>query len=701
MEEKLRQRPCDCLKIVLFGPESTGKTTLSEELGKIFNEPVVPEFMREYLQKVWDHEKRICEPKDIIPIAEGQMELENRLSKEAEELLISDTNLLELKVYSEAYYEAYCDPKLLKHALNNHYDYYFLTYIDVPWTPDDLRDKPHDREGMFQRFENELKQQKIPYMILKGTWEQRLQTAVAKINQLLKSKIIVNFSEQDIQQIEEKGLTTSEVEEQIKIFKRGNIKVNITEAATIGKGISKIEEAGKKELIAFYDSEKEKHSILKFIPASGAATRMFKALHNFNDEFNPESQSLREYLDEKGDKDLQRFFTKIEELPFYEHAIEKAKKNHPGYDDKSDDEKNKIFVETVLEPDGLYLSDLPKGLVPFHKYDSHIATAFEEHLLEAAKYVTVNGITKLHFTVAEGDKEKFQREWREIQERIEKKTGVKFDIQYSYQDPKTDTIAVDENFEPFRTTEGELFFRPGGHGALVENLNRLQEEIVFLKNIDNVVTENYVNFVADYKKMLGGKLFKIQETIFNYLKMLEDNDLPEDKLNEITSFLEKELFIKSSSGKFSASQLKEILHRPLRVCGMVKNEGEPGGGPFLVKDSKGGISLQIIEGAQIDEDNPEQVKTAKEATHFSPVDIVCCLRDHQGKEFDLHKYVDEDMSFIADKTKDGKPLKALERPGLWNGGMAKWNTVFVEVPVETFNPVKTVADLLKDSHQPA
>lgn len=510
----------------------------------------------------------------------------------------------------------------------------------------------------------------------------------------------MNFSEKDVQQIEEKGLTTSEVEEQIKIFKRGNIKVNITEAATLGKGISKIDKNAKKDLISFYDSEKGNHSILKFVPASGAATRMFKALHNFNDEFDPSKQTVREYLDEKGDKDLQRFLEKKKQLPFYEHAIEKAGKNHPDFNQKSEAEKDKVFVETILDPNGLYLSNLPKGLVPFHKYDSHIATAFEEHLVEAADYITVDGVAKLHFTVAEGDKEKFQREWREIQERVEKKTGVKFEIQYSYQDPKTDTIAVDENFDPFRTTEDELFFRPGGHGALIENLNQLQEEIVFLKNIDNVVTEEHINFVSDYKKMLGGKLFKIQSTIFKYLKMLEDKNLPEDKLNEITSFLEKELFIKSASGKFSASELKEILHRPLRVCGMVKNEGEPGGGPFLVKGNDGSISLQIIEGAQIDDENPEQVKTAKEATHFSPVDIVCSLKDQNGKDFNLHNYVDEEMSFIADKTKDGKPLKALERPGLWNGGMAKWNTVFVEVPVETFNPVKTVADLLKDSHQP-
>ncbi|TBW27932.1 DUF4301 family protein [Gramella sp. KN1008] len=511
----------------------------------------------------------------------------------------------------------------------------------------------------------------------------------------------MNFSEKDILQIEEKGLSIKEVEEQIEIFKRGNIKVNITEAATIGNGISRLDEPVKKELISFYDSEKENHSILKFVPASGAATRMFKALHKFAAEFDPEKQSLREYLDENEDKDLQRFFDHIEKLPFYEHAVEKAKKNNSEYDFSTHDEQHKILVKTILESDGLYLSNLPKGLVPFHKYDSHIATAFEEHLVEAAKYITVNGVAKLHFTVSKEDKQKFQGEWKEIRERLEENTGVKFEIEYSYQDPKTDTIAVDNDFKPFRTEEDDLFFRPGGHGALIENLNQLEEEVVFIKNIDNVVTQDRIQHVVDFKKMLGGKLFSIQKTIFEYLRILDKGDVPQDKLNEIQSFLTKELFIKENSkANASADYLKSILNRPLRVCGMVKNEGEPGGGPFLVKDRNGAVSLQIIEGAQIDNENPDQAKTAREATHFNPVDIVCSLRDHKGESFDLHEYVDEEMSFIADKTKDGKPLKALERPGLWNGGMAKWNTIFVEVPVETFNPVKTVSDLLKESHQP-
>ena len=509
----------------------------------------------------------------------------------------------------------------------------------------------------------------------------------------------MKFSEKDILQIDEKGISTKEVEEQIEIFKRGNIKVNITEAATVGNGISKIESTEKHELIEFYDSEKNNHSVLKFVPASGAASRMFKALHTFNDEFDPEKHELREYLDSTGDSSLQRFFNHLDKLPFYDHAIEKTKKNHSNYSDLSHDAQHKVLVQTILNSDGLYLSNLPKGLVPFHKYNQHIATAFEEHLFEAAKFIAVDGVAKLHFTVAEGDKEKFQGEWKEIQERVEEKTGVKFEIEYSYQDPKTDTIAVDNDFEPFRTEEGDLFFRPGGHGALIENMNQLDEEIVFVKNIDNVVTEEKVQNVVDHKKMLGGRLFQVQKKIFEYLKMLDSGESSQEQLNVIGKFLNEELFLKSSSEEVTSEYLKEKLHRPLRICGMVKNEGEPGGGPFLVKDKNGEISLQIIEGAQIDNNNPEQAKIAREATHFNPVDIVCSLKDHKGKSYDLNAYVDEDMSFIADKTKDGKPLKALERPGLWNGGMAKWNTIFVEVPVETFNPVKTVSDLLKESHQ--
>jgi len=510
----------------------------------------------------------------------------------------------------------------------------------------------------------------------------------------------VNFSEKDILYIKDKGLSVDEVEEQIEIFKRGNLKVNIVEAATVEKGISRIEGSQKDALIQYYEEEMASHSILKLVPASGAASRMFKALHNFTQEFDPGTDSLKEYLDAKGDEDLQRFFAHMDQLPFYSHAVEKAKSNHEAYSNLSHDEQYAILSQTILDAQGLYLGNLPKGLVPFHRYETHTATAFEEHLYEASQYVTVDGVARVHFTVAEGDQEKFEAEWSEIRERVEKATGGNFEIEYSFQDPATDTVAVTKDLEPFRTMDDTLFFRPGGHGALIENLNKLDTDIVFIKNIDNVVVEDELPVVIDHKKLLGGKLLKTQSQIFEYLHILDKGNVPHEKLDEMQDFLRDELCVGTGAGgDMFVENIKHILQRPLRVCGMVRNEGEPGGGPFLVKDKDGNISLQIIEGAQIDHENQEQVKIAREATHFNPVDIVCGLKDHLGKSYDLHAFVDKEMSFIADKTKDGKELKALERPGLWNGGMARWNTVFVEVPVETFNPVKTVSDLLKESHQ--
>ena len=509
----------------------------------------------------------------------------------------------------------------------------------------------------------------------------------------------MKLNDSDILQIQDKNLSIEEVERQIDIFKRGNIKVNIQEAATIGNGISEISTEKQTEYIKDFEHKKEDLDLLKFVPASGAATRMFKALHNFVSEFDPKSEELREYLDKEGDSSLQLFFSNIEKLPFYAEALKVSKQNHTDYDSLSNDEQKKIFAENVLYSQGLGLSDLPKGLVPFHKYDDVVVTAFEEHLYEAAKYAESKGVVKSHFTVGQEDKNKFEAEFDKIKDRVEEKTGSKLEVSYSYQDPKTDTIAVDDQNNPFRTEEGNMFFRPGGHGALIDNLNQQDADIIFIKNIDNVVTWESLGEVADYKKMLAGKLLELKEKTVNLIKALQNN--PSDEvLKDAFVFLTQELFVKSISGDESASVLIEKLDRPLRVCGMVKNEGEPGGGPFLVKDEEGEISLQIIEGAQIDDDNPEQVKLVKESTHFNPVDIVCSIRKSDGDTYDLEKYVDPNTSFIANKTKDGKPLKALERPGLWNGAMAKWNTVFVEVPVTTFNPVKTVADLLKESHQP-
>ncbi|MDN3595607.1 DUF4301 family protein [Zunongwangia endophytica] len=510
----------------------------------------------------------------------------------------------------------------------------------------------------------------------------------------------MKFNESDLLQIQDKGLTTEEVERQIAIFERGNIKVDIQEAATIGNGISEISDEQRTKYIKDFEHKKDELDLLKFVPASGAATRMFKALHNFVSDFDPDKEELRDYLDKKGDSSLQLFFNSIENLPFYKDAIEKAKADHDHFDDLSNDAQKKIIAENVLYSKGLGLSDLPKGLVPFHKYDDIVVTAFEEHLYEAAKYADSKGLVKSHFTVGQGDKEKFEAEFNKIKQRVEEKTNLKFEISYSYQDPKTDTIAVDDENAPFRTEEGKMFFRPGGHGALIDNLNQQDADLIFVKNIDNVVTWDNLGDVVDYKKMLAGKLLELRDKTFGLISKLQGNPSDED-LKAASDFLMNQLFVKSLTGSESASELIEKLDRPLRIGGMVKNEGEPGGGPFLVKDEEDEISLQIIEGAQIDEDNPEQVKIVNDSTHFNPVDIVCSVKKPDGNTYDLEKFVDPNMSFVANKTKDGKPLKALERPGLWNGAMAKWNTVFVEVPVTTFNPVKTVADLLKESHQTA
>ncbi|MCC8359253.1 DUF4301 family protein [Salinimicrobium sediminilitoris] len=514
----------------------------------------------------------------------------------------------------------------------------------------------------------------------------------------------MNFSENDISHFREKGISPEKVEQQIEIFKRGNIVVNIREAATVKNGILAVAEEEQKELTDFYESKKDNLDILKFVPASGAATRMFKAFYNLLKEFDPANDDLEDYIDKKNEQSLEIFFSRIKDLPFYDKVRKKAIEAEPGFEEMPEDSQKYLFVKYMLQEDGLNLGDQPKGLVPFHKYEDHLATAFEEHLVEAIDYAAAGKKVRIHFTVAEEHREKFEAEAREVVPRLEQETGYNFEVTYSYQDPKTDTVAVTKDNEPFRDENGDIFFRPGGHGALIKNLNDQDADLIFIKNIDNVVTPKNRELLASYKKMLGGKLLQLQEKNFKYLNQLE-NEPGEVYFDEMGEFLQKELNaglgvnFKDLNEEEKPSVIKELLNRPIRVCGMVKNEGEPGGGPFWVTHKNGEISLQIVESSQIDHDNYQQSKIALEATHFNPVDVVCSTRDYRGGKFDLEKYVDEDTSFIANKTKDGKELKALELPGLWNGGMAQWNTIFVEVPVETFNPVKTVADLLKPSHQ--
>ncbi len=516
----------------------------------------------------------------------------------------------------------------------------------------------------------------------------------------------MKFSQQDIAQIEKKGIKVQQVEDQIATFVRGNKTVKINTASTIDNGIIQLDKTEAKKNIAIYDGLMHNFKIVIFIPASGAATRMFKELYGFIEKYDPKTDSLSNYLGDKKNYNLAQFLNNLNKLPFYDEALKLTYKNHPDFESLSADAQKYYLVNTFLKEGGMDLGNSPKGLVPFHKYEKNIATAFEEHLYEAVTYASKNNRANLHFTVSNEHLEKFQQEFKKIKERVEKQTDITFHITYSFQDPKTDTIAVTDSNEAFRTLDGELFFRPGGHGALIDNLNNLEADLVFIKNIDNLVTKERRNNLAFYKKMLGGKLLKLQQECFYYLEVLDKADFSSVNLQQILEFMKDHLFLDVENDGASISEsekierMKELLNRPLRICGMVKNEGEPGGGPFLVEFQNGEQSLQIIESAQIDNTNPHQNEIAQNATHFNPVDLVCGLKNYKGEKFDLHNYVDHDMSFISSKTKDGKNLKALELPGLWNGAMAKWNTVFVEVPVSTFNPVKTVADLLKKSHQP-
>lgn len=511
---------------------------------------------------------------------------------------------------------------------------------------------------------------------------------------------MIEFTEQERKQMAEKGIAKEKVLDQINTFKEGIPFVDLQRAAVVGNGIYRFTDQEEQDLIALYDTRVKDLDVLKFVPASGAASRMFKALFAFLDSYKPKDETLKAYLERTGDKDIKLLSEGIENMPFYE----KVMKRLPDSID-TEGEKVYLFVKELLGDNALNYGFYPKGLLPFHKYDDNTATPFEEHLKEGALYASSSNTSNLHFTISEQHEEMFQSELKEVGERVSKDTGVSYAVDYSFQKPSTDTIAVDMENKPFRNQDGTVLFRPGGHGALIENLNEQDADIIFIKNIDNVAVMEDAKDVADSKKTLAGVLLKVQDKAFKCAKMLDDANTSQADLGEIKEFLENELNVKFKEGFDSLSEeekinlLKSKINRPIRICGMVKNEGEPGGGPFWIKNAKGEISLQIIESAQIDMNNQAQVQILQNSTHFNPVDLVCGIRDYKGNKYNLMDFVDTKQGFITGKTKDGKELKALELPGLWNGAMALWNTLMVEVPLVTFNPVKTVTDLLKESHQ--
>ncbi len=506
-----------------------------------------------------------------------------------------------------------------------------------------------------------------------------------------------SFTTHDLEVMRSSNIKREDVEKQLEYFRSGFPSIDIVRNVTVGDGIRRIEGDDLEQYISLYDSKRTSLSIQKFVPASGAATRMFKALYAY---LNAESPVLEDH------PDVKEFMEGIEDFAFYNDLRETLSEEGESLDKLLDNGKYKRILQGLLEEDGLNYGFLPKGLIKFHQYTDHSRTAAEEHLVEAASYaVSAGKKVAIHFTVSPQHRSFFDALMQRVLSSYEKEFDVTYEITYSEQNPGTNTIAVDFDNEPFRDDSGEILFRPGGHGALLENLNRMDGDIVMIKNIDNVVPDHLKSPTITYKKLLGGVLIEAQQKIHEYAARLDQEDLSDELAAEIVQFLIEEIFYvvpQSFSGLSNSEKqdkLKSILNRPLRVCGMVINTGAPGGGPFWVKNKDGAVSMQIVESAQIDMNNPAQKKMMEDAGYFNPTDVACGLKDYKGDAFDLMKYRDDDAGFITEKSLDGKKLKALELPGLWNGSMADWNTIFVEVPVETFNPVKSVNDLLSDAHQ--
>lgn len=703
MEKDLRQQKTAIIKIALFGPESTGKTTLAKQLAEYYQTEWVPEFARDYLQEKWEENQHICVADDMMPIAYGQVELENQKLGKANKFLFCDTNLMVTKVFSELYY-GFSDPLLHEAALEHEYDLFFLTDIDVPWEKDDIRDTPDGRETVFSVFKQTLINAKKPFIILSGNKESRLAKAIAIVNDLAIAKER-DFSSEDFVQIYNHGIPFQNIIEQLRIVKKGIAKSNLISPATIGNGITYLSDDEFEEKANFFNTQKEQLKIKKFVPASGAATRMFKFLNAFLNEFDIEKETVNAYINRKKDKELPIFIVAMEKFPFFNAIYERLKELYPDFDSLDRDYKNYYFIKVLISSDHFNFANKPKAVLPFHQYETHIATPIEEHLNECAYYATANQVSHLHFTVSEIHQLLFEDAVELVKDKVEKDSGIKININYSYQNRSTDSIAIESKHKFFRDKNGNLVFRPGGHGALIENVNKLDADVIFIKNIDNVI-QNHIEKTTLYKKGLGGILIEIQQKVFGYLNAISKMEIQENDLDEITRFLKEKLCLEMPNdfSKFTfenkINKIKELLDRPIRVCGMVKNEGEPGGGPFWVMNEKGHVSLQIVETSQVDLDSKKQQKILEAATHFNPVDLVCGIKNYKGEKFDLIQFVDPQTGFIVEKSTDGKIVKSYELPGLWNGAMANWLTVFVAVPLLTFNPVKTVNDLLKPAHQP-
>lgn len=505
------------------------------------------------------------------------------------------------------------------------------------------------------------------------------------------------FTQEDLQTFASRGISEAQIQEQLQCFAKGFPYLKLSASASIGNGILAIDdELAEKYLNEWDEYLAGDHRIVKFVPASGAASRMFKNLFEFLDAAYDVPTTDFE----------KKFFDHIADFAFFA-ALDEACTCLYGKDIAAllADGEYKKAVAALLNEKGLNYGALPKGLLQFHRYEKQVRTAMEEHLAEGAMYAgNAARDVSVHFTVSHDHLPLFRALVEQVRPEYEARYNVHYHISFSEQKPSTDTIAADMENKPFRDGKGNLLFRPGGHGALIENLNDIDADVIFVKNIDNVVPDRLKAETVKYKKIIGGVLVSLKKQIERYVGALKSGKYTDEDLHEMLEFLQSKLFLcnpetaRMDSAEL-ASYLLHKLDRPLRVCGMVKNVGEPGGGPFLAYNQDGSISLQILESSQIDMNNPEAKAFFEQGTHFNPVDLVCAVRDGEGRKYDLPRYVDKNTGFISYKSKSGKDLKALELPGLWNGAMSDWNTLFVEVPIATFNPVKTVNDLLREQHQ--
>lgn len=499
----------------------------------------------------------------------------------------------------------------------------------------------------------------------------------------------LNLSEKDISKINERGISIKELEMQVEQLREGTNFVELESPCTVGDGIIKIDENKRSDLIRLQNKTSREGRFLKFVPASGAASRMFKKLEEFMNSDTDFKES---------DDFVKSFFNKLDQFAFYDDLKSIVESKDTSIRELISENKYKILLKYLLTDEGLNYSNLPKALIKFHSYNGENRTALEEQVFEAISYLKdKENVVRLHFTIPPELTDEFNKEKEKLVRDYFSK-GIELIISYSYQKESTDTVALNKDEKLFRLN-GDILFRPGGHGALIQNLNEIDSDYVYIKNIDNVQKEGQLDKTIAYKKIIGGLLVDLQNKVYEYLEELEQN-FDSDLINEIEDFITDRLSIRINlEQENKIEQLKKILNKPIRVCGVVVNEGHPGGGPFWVKDKDGNVFKQIIEDAQVDKTEPEQKKIFESSTHFNPVDLVCGIKNYKGEKFDLTNYVDDSSVFVANKSKNGEELKALELPGLWNGAMSDWITIFVEVPKETFTPVKEVNDLLLNYHQ--